>query len=664
MKKTHLCIVVLSLMTLTATAKDWVVTSPNGKLKMNVSVNERVAYSVEYDGQQVLAPSVVSMTLADGTVLGENAKVRGSRQTAIDETLTTVAYRKQTVVNKANQLTLTFKGFSIDFRAYDLGCAYRFNLNQKQQEVIVKNELSEFNFTDDFGSYHSYANSSGDVSKQFSCSFENIYEHSKLTEIANDKLMFLPVMVELPNNLKVCITEVNQFSYPGMFLQNFDSRKGLTSIFAPYPKDMKQGGHNNLQMIVQTREDYIAKVSGKRAMPWRAMAISTSDEQMTDNDLVYCLADPCQLDDTSWIKSGKVAWDWWNDWNLEGVDFRAGINNETYRYYIDFASKYGIEYVILDEGWAVNKKADMMLVIPEIDLKALVDYAKTKNVGIILWGGYQAMDKDMEGLCKHYSEMGVKGFKVDFMDRDDQIVIDFYNRMAKTAAKYKLMVDFHGAFKPSGMNRTYPNVINYEGVHGLEQMKWEPNSCDQVTYDVTLPFVRQIAGPMDYTQGAMRNANRRNYFPCNTEPMSQGTRCHQLAEYIIFESPLNMLCDAPTSYEKEPFYTQFLANIPTVWDETHAVAGEVGKYVVNARRKGDSWYVGGLTNWDARTVTVDLSFLGNPADYEIETFVDGVNADRRASDYKYSRDVRIGNGKLNVKMQPGGGFLLKATKKK
>ncbi|MDO4950319.1 MAG: glycoside hydrolase family 97 catalytic domain-containing protein, partial [Bacteroidales bacterium] len=381
-------------------------------------------------------------------------------------------------------------------------------------------------------------------------------------------------------------------------------------------------------------------------------------------DLVYCLADPCQLDDTSWIKPGKVAWDWWNDWNLEGVDFRAGINNETYRYYIDFASKYGIEYVILDEGWAVNKKADMMLIVPEIDLKAIVDYAKTKNVGIILWGGYQAMDKDMEGLCKHYSEMGVKGFKVDFMDRDDQIVIDFYNRMAKTAAKYKLMVDFHGAFKPSGMNRTYPNVINYEAVHGLEQMKWEPNSCDQVTYDVTLPFVRQIAGPMDYTQGAMRNANRRNYFPCNTEPMSQGTRCRQLAEYIIFESPLNMLCDAPTSYEKEPFYTQFLANIPTVWDETHAVAGEVGKYVVNARRKGDSWYVGGLTNWDARMVTVDLSFLGNLADYEIETFVDGVNADRRASDYKYSRNVQIGNGKLNVQMQPGGGFLLKATKKK
>lgn len=652
------------MLTVSLQAKDILLTSPGGNVKVTIQTGKQLTYSVEYNGVQVVTPSAVSMTLQNGTVLGQNVNPSVSRK-KVSQVLTPVAYRKAQIDNNYNEVVLKCKGYSVEFRAFDAGCAYRFNLTQGNKEIIVQNELSEFNFSQDYTSYYAYSNKpeGSSIDLQFSCSFENRYNHTPLSQISQQKIMFLPVMVELPQNIKMCITEVNQFDYPGMFLQNFDAKTALTSIFAPYPKDMHQAGHNNLQLLVDSREDYIAKINGNRTMPWRTIALSCEDKDMTNSDLVYCLADDCQLDDTSWIKPGKVAWDWWNDWNLQGVDFRAGINNETYHYYIDFASQHGIEYVILDEGWAVTGAADMMNIIPEIDLKDIIAYGAKKNVGIILWGGFQAMDKDMESICKHYAEMGVKGFKVDFMDRDDQLAVNFYNRMAKVAAKYKLMVDFHGAFKPSGMNRTYPNVINYEGVAGLETMKWDGAEVDQVTYDVTLPFIRQVAGPMDYTQGAMINMNRKNYRAINSEPMSMGTRCHQLAEYIIFESPLNMMCDSPTNYEKEPAYTKFLAQIPVTWDETCTLDGRVAEYVLTARRKGNDWYIGGLNNWDIRTLTIDLSFLGNADDYVIEAYIDGVNADRKGSDYKYIKYLKPTNGKLNIKMQPGGGFVVKATKK-
>jgi alpha-glucosidase len=376
--------------------------------------------------------------------------------------------------------------------------------------------------------------------------------------------------------------------------------------------------------------------------------------------LVYLLADECNLQDISWIKPGKVAWDWWNDWNISGVDFESGVNNATYKHYIDFASKYGIEYVILDEGWAVTGKADMMQVVPEIDLNELVRYGKQKNVGIVLWAGYAAVNKDMEGVCRHFSEMGITGFKVDFMDRDDQIMVGFYNRLAEVAAKHKLLIDFHGAYKPTGLQRTFPNVLNYEGVAGLEQMKWM-KVVDQMEYDVTIPFIRMLAGPMDYTQGAMRNAVKSNYVPVYTEPMSQGTRCHQLALYTIFESPFNMLSDSPTNYEKESECTGFIAAIPTVWDRTVVLDGKVGEFIVVARKKNDTWYIGGITDWNARDLTVGLDFLGK-GNYSIELFSDGVNANKVATDYKKEKLLTSSDKKLTIKLASGGGFTAKIIK--
>jgi alpha-glucosidase len=375
---------------------------------------------------------------------------------------------------------------------------------------------------------------------------------------------------------------------------------------------------------------------------------------MADNDLVYRLAkDPDMQVDWSWVKPGKVAWDWWNAWNIRGVDFRAGINNDTYKYYIDFASKFGIEYVILDEGWAVNGKADLFNVVPEIDIKDLCDYASARNVSIVLWAGYWAFDKDMKKVCSYYADLGVKGWKIDFMDRDDQMMVDFYRRAAEMAAKYHQFVDFHGAYKPCGLNRTYPNVLNYEGVHGQEQMKWSKVGTDQLTYDVTFPYIRMAAGPVDYTQGAMRNYNYRWYKPCYVDPVSQGTRCHQLGMYVIFESPFNMLCDAPQYYEQNKECTEFIAKIPTVWDETLAIDGKVGEYIVMARRHGDKWYVGGIAGQKARTVTLDLDFLGE-GDWKVELFKDGINVQRHAEDYQ--RIHGQAEGTMTVEMAPGGGF--------
>ena len=428
----------------------------------------------------------------------------------------------------------------------------------------------------------------------------------------------------------------------------------LKGVHATRPAETVVGGHNMLQGVIRSRHDYIAEATCGQEFPWRIIGIVPQAKDLAGTDIVWNLAKPSDPQaDWSWIRPGKVAWDWWNNWNIYGVDFKSGVNNDTYKYYIDFASANGIEYVILDEGWAVNLKTDLMQIVPEIDLVELTEYAESRNVGLILWAGYKAVDKDIEGIFRHYSQMGIKGFKIDFMDRDDQEVVDFYEDCARLGAKYHLLIDFHGAFKPAGLTRTYPNVLNFEGVHGLEQVKWIPATTDQVTYDVTIPFIRMMAGPMDYTQGAMRNATRRNYHPCNSEPMSQGTRCRQLAEYAIFDAPLTMMCDSPSAYMDEPECTEFIAGFPTTWDETVPLCGEIGEYVAIARRKGDKWYVGAMTDWNARDLELDLGFTGGG---KMTVFQDGVNAHRIAKDYRKVSTELPSDGKVLIHMAPGGGW--------
>ena len=654
---------VLMTVSLNAQPNDYVLASPDGKLQVMVETGDGIHYSLVHDGDLLVGRSEIGMYMTDGSKFGGLEQVKKASTRGVDQTIKATLYKKAEVLDKFNELTLKFKEFSLVFRAYDDGMAYRF-VSHKEDPYNVDHETAEFNFAKDWNMWAAYvAQHTESLESQYYNSFENTYSYTPLSSWKKERLAFLPLMVEGPRGKKVVVTESDLIDYPGMYLYNEKGDKNLSARFAPYPNEVRQGGHNNLQLEVQSRQPYIAKCVGNEKFPWRIIAVSEDDVQMADNDMVYRLARPADTTiGWNWVKPGKVAWDWWNDWNIAGVDFKSGINTETYQHYIDFASANGIEYVILDEGWAVNGAADLFQVVPEIHLEKLVKYASERNVGLILWAGYWAFDRDMEKVCKHYSNMGIKGFKIDFMDRDDQHMVQFHQRAAMTAARYKLMVDFHGTYKPSGLNRTYPNVINYEGVHGLEQMKWSPASVDQVTYDVTFPFIRMMAGPVDYTQGAMRNATRSNYHPVYNEPMSQGTRCRQLAQYVVFESPLNMLCDSPSNYSKETECMEFISTVPTVWDETRALCGEVGKYIAMARRSGEEWYVGGMTDWNERTLTLDLSFLPQGV-YSVELYRDGVNADRRASDYKKEVFDLPLNGLLKVKMAPGGGFAAKIVKK-
>lgn len=655
--------VMLTMLCASAAPRSYDLTSPDGRLKVVVEAGEGISYSLEHGGDMLLADSHIGMYTTDGVVFGGVQPVQKVTRRSVNETISTVIYKKSQVENVFNEMTLKFNKFSVIFRAYDDGMAYRFVSHLKGQ-YNIETEIADFSFAEDWNVWVPYVCQHLEtLESQYYNSFENRYSYIPLSQWNKDRLAFLPLLVDGPDGKKIAITEADLMSYPGMYLYNGNGEKSLQGRFAPYPKVAEQGGYNNLQVVVEDRENYIAKCTGPCEFPWRIVSVSEKDVDMANNDMVYRLATPADPSvDWTWVKPGKVAWEWWNDWNIDGVDFRSGINNETYKYYIDFASEYEIEYVILDEGWSVKGAADLFQVVPEIDLQMLVKYASERNVGLILWAGYWAFDRDMEAVCRHYSQMGIKGFKVDFMDRDDQYMVDFHRRAAETTSRYGMLIDFHGTYKPTGLNRTYPNAINFEGVHGLETMKWSDASVDQVTYDVTVPYIRMMAGPMDYTQGAMRNATRWNYRGVNSEPMSQGTRCRQLAEYVVFESPLNMLCDSPSNYTREQECLEFIAAIPTIWDETRGLCGEVGKYIAIARCSGNDWYVGAMTDWSSRELVLDLSFLPEGS-YEVEIYRDGANAYRIARDYKKTVMELPSDRRLTVRMAPGGGFAAKIVKK-
>ena len=632
--------------------------SPDGRVLLTVAINDKISWSVEKDKQAIIMPSDISLTLDNGKVLGRFSKFRSSSITQKSGVVKSLNYKKATIRDSYTQAVLSFKdSFNLIFRVYNNGVAYRFSTSIKHP-VTIRSEEANFNFDKDYATVVPYVNThvtkngTGDV---YFNSFENTYNYLKISQLHKDTLAFTPILINLDKGKKAAIIEADLEDYPGMFLKVKEN--GFYGAFAPLPKTEKQGGHNNLQSLVTAREEYIAKTDGNRNFPWRIVTVSDEDKELLNNDLVYLLASPSRVQDPSWIRSGKVAWDWWNDWNIKGVDFNAGINTATYKFYIDFAAAYNIEYVLLDEGWA--NSLDIMDIVPEINLQEIIDYGRQKNVGIWLWGGWLPLSKKMDEALSKYASMGIKGFKVDFMDRDDQKMVNFYYKLAEKAAQYKLMIDFHGSYKPTGLQRTYPNVVNFEGVYGMEQLKWG-NYLDMPKNDVTIPYLRMLAGSLDYTPGAMSNANRKNFRPIGSKPMSQGTRCHQLAMYIIYEAPFSMLSDNPNAYMAEKESTTFIAAVPTVFDETIAIDGRVGEYAVIARRKGDTWYIGGMTDWTERDITLDLSFLKN-GNYTIELYTDGVNAGRDGTDYKKQVKRTSSADKIKIHMAPGGGFA--ATKR-
>ena len=480
-----------------------------------------------------------------------------------------------------------------------------------------------------------------------------------------DSLAITPLAVCLPDGMKAIVMDAGVENYPGMMLKKGEGNV-LKAEFAPYPLEQEIGGYDRLNLVPTKRADYIAKFVKQQSLPWRAVVITERDADILSCDMAQRLAPACRIADTSWIKPGKVAWDWWNNCNITGVDFLSGMNTDTYLYYIDFAAKNRVEYIIIDEGWS-GKESLMEGLSPDIDLKRLIAYGKEKGVGIILWSSWRNLIGSnplgdiaaTEAVMKHYADMGIKGFKVDFFDRDDQQVIASAYQVAECAAKYHLYLDYHG-LKPFGIQRAYPNIFNFEGVKGLENSKWEPRVGDgplhnQPRYDVTAPYLRMLAGPMDYTPGAMMNAMKDSFFGNNDHPMSQGTRVHQMAMYTTFEAPLQMMADSPTKYMQNQECTDFIAQIPTTFDETVALDGKLGEYTVIARRKGSVWYVAAMTDWTARDLTISLDFIGE-GQHTADIFADGVNAHKEATDYKHTQQTVTSKDRLTVHLSSGGGW--------
>jgi alpha-glucosidase len=626
------------------------VKSPDGSIQLKIETSDQILWSVQHHGKLIIAPSSISLKLDNGEILGANVMVGSAKTESINAQFNAIHYRRAVVKDICNQLTLNCRGdFGLIFRVYNDAIAYRF-FTRRKGEIIILNEEANFNFTDDHQAFIpiQWDYRGGEI---FNTSFEALYREIRLSQFPKDSLAFLPILVDAGENLKIEILEADLEDYPGMNIDLKQDGHGLFGVFAPYPLETRIGGYNRLNLIPVKRAQYIAKTNGTRSFPWRVAIISTRDIDLMNCDVVQKLAAPCRIPNTDWIIPGQVSWDWWNGWNISHVDFKAGINNATYKYYIDFASANKVPYIILDEGWTSDDNLSKS--IPAINLEELVAYGKQKGVGLILWASWRNVMDQKEKVFPFFSQMGIKGLKIDFIDRDDQLAVRSTYEIAKLAAENHLLIDYHGVYKPTGLQRTYPNVVGYEGVKGMENVKWANE--DVPRYDVTLPFIRNVAGPMDYTSGAMRNSNEANFRAISSMPMSKGTRVHQLAMYIIFEVPIQMLSDNPTAYMKEQECTDFITKIPTTFDESVPLDGKVAEYVAVARKKGSTWFIGAMTNWNPRELTLDLSFL-EPGEYKALVFKDGVNADRDATDYvKEEITVKAGD-KITIQMMNGGGW--------
>ena len=615
--------------------------SPDKKIEVRIRAGSRMQYDVLMNGKTLLQDSTMSIRI-DQTTLGRDVKVKSAKERSADRMLDPPVRQKFARIREHyNELRLdTEDGLAVVFRAYNEGVAYRLETALAKAQVKVYSEEAVFQFAADHTVFYPEEES-------FFSHNERSYLPRKMSAIAGATLGSMPAVVDA-GGVKVAIAESDVEDYPGLWLRG-TSGNALTAAFPPYP--LKEALERDRDFKVTQAADYIAVTKGTRTFPWRLMGIAEKDGDLITNPLVWLLAKPSQVPDTSWIKPGKVAWDWWNANNVYGVDFKSGVNTQTYKYYIDFAAKYGLEYIVLDEGW--YKLGNVLSVVPEINIEELMAYGKQKNVGIILWVVWKTLADQQQPALDQFAKWGAKGIKVDFMQRDDQLLINFYHDLARETAKRKMLLDFHGAVRPATMTRTWPNLISTEGVKGMEWSKWSADS--NPAHNVTLPFTRMFLGPMDYTPGAMLNATKAGFAQVFDRPMAMGTRCHQLAMYVVFESPLQMLADSPSNYLREPEAMEFLSAVPSVWDETRVLDAKIAEYVVVARRKGRDWYIGAMTNWTPRDLEIDLSFLGEGS-FRMETYQDGVNANRMASDYKLVKSAVKKDAKMKLHLAEGGGW--------
>jgi alpha-glucosidase len=631
-------------------AESYEVHSPDRGIRLKVTVDVGINYSVFFQSLEILKPSPISMVLKDGGVLGKDPILERVEKRSVDEEIHPVVREKRSVIrDHFNEMTLNFKNnFSLIFRAYDDGVAYRFKTSIEGNIDVLDEEVL-YNFGADHHIYFPAEDS-------FFTHQERLYEYVPLAQISKYKMCYPPALIDIEGGPKVAITESDLEDYAGLYLKG----QGAPSLIGVFPKvALEERQTRDRDVRIVKRGDSISRTKGRRTFPWRVLIVAEQDRDLPKSELVYKLAKPLQLEDTSWIRPGKVAWDWWNANNVYGVDFKAGVNTDTYRYYIDFASEHGIEYVILDEGWYVL--GNLLDINPEVDIEEILRHAREKNVGIILWVVWKTLEDQLQEALDQFEKWGVKGIKVDFMQRDDQWMVNYYHKIAREAAKRHLLVDFHGAYKPTGLRRAYPNVLTREGVLGLEHDKWSANVTPE--HDLTLPFTRMLAGPMDYTPGAMINAQEKNFRAIFSRPMSQGTRCHQLAMYVVYESPLQMLADSPSHYSREAECLEFLSRVPTVWDETHVLDARVADYILVARKSGEEWYLGAMTDWDERELSAKLDFLGE-GEYEAVVYKDGLNARRYGNDYKKEVIGVTNKSTVAIHLAPGGGWVAWIHRKK
>lgn len=631
-------------------AQSLLLASPDGALRLTVQTNTELTWQLQRRNQPLTLPTPIALTLDGRGTLGNNPVVQKVERNVVDRVLRPPVRQKSAAVPEVyNEMVINCQGdWGVTFRLYNEGLAYRF-FTRLKGEVTVADE----NFTFRPAACRNFFYPEEET---FYSHNERIFKPLLSKEVTEKQLASLPVLVEIDDTTKILITETDLQNYPGLWLHGTAQADGtLQDTFPYYPGHVQETSDRDIKVI--DRQPFLARTTGTRSYPWRLFLVARQDADLLTNQLPWLAAEPSRIKDTDWIRPGKVAWDWWNNLNLFGpkITFRAGVNTATYRYFVDFAAENGLEYIILDEGW--TETGNLLKTNPELDMDDLAAYARSKKVGLILWVTWTSIDKQFDALLPFLKKWEVRGLKIDFMQRDDQPAVEFYWRMAEKGAANRLLLDFHGAHKPAGLHRTWPNVISFEGVYGLENAKWDKDKKIGPEHDVTIPFTRQVTGPMDYTPGAMLNYQLADWYPAWGRPSSLGTRCHELAKYVVFESPLQMLSDSPTNYEKEPECLRFLAAVPSVWEKTVALDGRVSDYVAIARQAQNGlWYVGAMTDWTARTLSLSTDFL--PAgEYEMEMYTDGRNADRCAQDYQHTV-TRLKSGEpIPAKMATGGGYV-------
>jgi len=630
--------------------------SPDSSLRVEIDLEKNLSYSLFAGKTLLLNSSPIDLALANGIKLSDELIISDKKYGQVKEKIPVpLPYRSKTILNHYNQLELIFKqSFSLEFRLYNNGMAYRISTRFKDS-ISIEKETATFAIDKNAEAWFAHIDKRPGMDK-FHTSFEGIYKKETLSSIADTMLTYSPVTVSLQNGFHLAITDANLINYPGMFLQK--TKNGLQGVFAPYPLKEEMTDGEFPQLIVKERANYIARIKGDSKLPWRAVLVAKNDIELPGNNLIYLLGESSTLKDVSWIKPGKGTDEWITGINLFDIPFKAGINTTTYKYYVDFAKRFGFTQIMLDAGWSDYK--NLFKINPDINMEELVAYAKEKNIKLMLWTLCSTLDKQLDSALTQFNKWGVESIMTDFMDRDDQKMVNFYHRIAKACADHKISIMFHGAFPPKGFNRTWPNAITQEGVLGSEWNIWSELATPE--HNVALAYTRMLAGPMDYEPGLLLNAQKDQFRPIGKNPMSQGTRCHQLAMFVVYDSPLQIFSGNISQGIKEPAFMKLLGSLPTTWDETNILQGKIGEYIITARRKGNDWFIAGLNNSTARDISLALNFI-NKGKYKMTICKDGLNAHNYGSDYELSEKEFQPGQNISIHMAPGGGFLLKFSKK-